>query len=72
MVKPELIEAGDFARIEELTRSAVNLMLGFEIRHIGIHGTNADEGPCNRKALFAAVRLAAQSRQWCVLCRQLR
>ncbi|MCI5550650.1 MAG: bifunctional 4-hydroxy-2-oxoglutarate aldolase/2-dehydro-3-deoxy-phosphogluconate aldolase [Clostridiales bacterium] len=49
MVKPELIEAGDFARIEELTRSAVNLMLGFEIRHIGIHGTNADEGLATAK-----------------------
>jgi 2-dehydro-3-deoxyphosphogluconate aldolase/(4S)-4-hydroxy-2-oxoglutarate aldolase len=37
MVKPELIDAGDFAAIEELTRSAVRLMLGFEIRHVGIN-----------------------------------
>ena len=46
---PEFIMHEDFARIEELTRSAVNLMLGFEIRHIGIHGTNADEGLATAK-----------------------
>lgn len=37
MVKPELIAAGDFDTIEKLTRTAVQNMLGFELRHIGIN-----------------------------------
>ena len=41
MVDTALIAAGDFAAIEELTRTAVHTMLGFELAHIGING--ADE-----------------------------
>ncbi|MBR6546048.1 MAG: bifunctional 4-hydroxy-2-oxoglutarate aldolase/2-dehydro-3-deoxy-phosphogluconate aldolase [Clostridia bacterium] len=37
MVKDELIKAGDFATITELTRGAVRSMLGFEFAHIGIN-----------------------------------
>ena len=33
MADPALINAGDFAAIEELTRSAVHTMLGFELAH---------------------------------------
>lgn len=37
MVPTELLEAGEFDRIEELVRSAVKLVLGFELRHVGIN-----------------------------------
>ncbi len=43
MVDAKAIAAKDFGKIEELTRSAVNKMLGFEIKHIGINCENADE-----------------------------
>lgn len=37
MVKSDMIKAGDFAKIEALTKEAVEKMLGFEIKHIGIN-----------------------------------
>jgi len=37
MVKKDLVAAGDFAGIEKLTREAVDTMLGFEVKHIGIN-----------------------------------
>ncbi len=40
MVKPEMISAGDFDGITKLVREAVDTMLGFKFRHIGIN-------PCN-------------------------
>ena len=40
MVNDSLIKAGDFHKIRQLTREAVNMMLGFELGHIGI---NVDE-----------------------------
>lgn len=52
MVKDDLIENGDFDAIEQITRSAVLKMLGFELRHIGINTENADE------AMRAAERLS--------------
>ena len=52
MVKDDLIENGDFDVIEQITRSAVLKMLGFEMRHIGINTENADE------AMRAAERLS--------------
>jgi 2-dehydro-3-deoxyphosphogluconate aldolase/(4S)-4-hydroxy-2-oxoglutarate aldolase len=42
MVKDELIKKGDFAEIERLTREAINVMLGFELAHIGINMPDAD------------------------------
>jgi len=44
MVKEDLIEAGDFDAIEKLTRDAVNKMLGFDLKHVGINC--ADEAEC--------------------------
>lgn len=41
MVKDELVKAGEFDKIAELTRGAVKTMLGFEFEHIGIN--NADD-----------------------------
>ncbi len=43
MVSDELIKAGDFAKITTLTKQAVALMLGFEIRHVGINMPNETE-----------------------------
>lgn len=43
MVSDALIAAGEFDKIKELTREAVNLMLGFELRHIGINASNETE-----------------------------
>lgn len=37
MVKPELINAGDFEAIKGLARQAVEKMLGFSVAHIGIN-----------------------------------
>ena len=42
MVKSDLISAGNFARIVELTREAVTTMLGFDLAHIGINAADAD------------------------------
>ena len=37
MAKEDLIDAGKFDEIEAMTRSAVQKMLGFEIKHVGIN-----------------------------------
>lgn len=42
MVKDELIKKGDFAEITRLTREAVNLIMGFDLAHIGINMPDAD------------------------------
>ena len=47
MVKPEMISAGDFDGITKLVREAVDTMLGFKFRHIGIN-------PCNDTSANAA------------------
>nr|WP_297709020.1 bifunctional 4-hydroxy-2-oxoglutarate aldolase/2-dehydro-3-deoxy-phosphogluconate aldolase [uncultured Butyrivibrio sp.] len=41
MVKKELISAGKFDEIEAMTRDAVNAMLGFTMKHVGINETDA-------------------------------
>ncbi|MDF2907929.1 MAG: hypothetical protein K0R34_3250 [Herbinix sp.] len=43
MVSDELVKAGDFDKITALTKQAVALMLGFEIRHVGINTANETE-----------------------------
>jgi 2-dehydro-3-deoxyphosphogluconate aldolase / (4S)-4-hydroxy-2-oxoglutarate aldolase len=54
MVSDELVKAGDFAKITQLTKQAVALMLGFEVRHVGINMT--DETKANSVAdLFGSV-----------------
>ncbi len=42
MVKEELIESGNFAKITELTREAIDTVLGFQLAHIGINAENLD------------------------------
>ena len=43
MVKPDMIKTGEFEKITEMTKEAVRIMLGFELKHIGINSTDADE-----------------------------
>lgn len=43
MVPGDLINAGEWDKIEQLTREAVQTMLGFELAHIGINGENEEE-----------------------------
>lgn len=37
MVKDDLVKAGDFVKITELTKEAVTMMLGFKLSHVGIN-----------------------------------
>ena len=43
MVPKDLVAAGDFDAIKNLTREAVNTMLGFELRHVGINANSEEE-----------------------------
>lgn len=42
MVPGDLINAGEFDKIEQLTREAVQTMLGFELAHVGINEENEE------------------------------
>ncbi|MBI2440526.1 MAG: bifunctional 4-hydroxy-2-oxoglutarate aldolase/2-dehydro-3-deoxy-phosphogluconate aldolase [Lentisphaerae bacterium] len=41
MVKDELIKQGQFAEITRLTREAIEIMLGFELAHVGLNTDDA-------------------------------
>lgn len=43
MVDPALVEAGDFEGITQLTREAMQNMLGFTLAHVGINAANGSE-----------------------------
>ena len=43
MVNKAMVAAGDFAGIEKLTREAVETMLGFELKHVGINAQDENE-----------------------------
>lgn len=43
MVKKELVAAGEFDKIRDLTKEAVQTMLGFELAHVGINCDSEDE-----------------------------
>ncbi|MDP4118165.1 MAG: bifunctional 4-hydroxy-2-oxoglutarate aldolase/2-dehydro-3-deoxy-phosphogluconate aldolase [Bacillota bacterium] len=43
MVNNALIDAGEFDKIRDLTHEAVEIMLGFELAHVGINAENEDE-----------------------------
>ena len=59
MVKPEMIAAGDFEGIKNLVRGAVDTMLGFKVKHVGINpcGTTSSEAA---KALRDAFSFGAR------------
>lgn len=43
MVPGDLINAGEWDKIEQLTREAVQIMLGFELAHVGVNAENEEE-----------------------------
>lgn len=43
MVSDEMVKEGEFDKITVLTKEAVSLMLGFEIKHVGINAPNETE-----------------------------
>ncbi len=53
MVPGDAVAAKDWDRITALTRSAVDKMLGFEVRHIGINCESAEEALAQAKKIAA-------------------
>lgn len=53
MVNADLINAGEFDKITELTRQAIETVMGFELAHIGINAENEDEAMDIAKAFSA-------------------
>ncbi len=53
MAKSDLIEAGEFDKIEEITRSAVRKMLGFELVHVGVNCGSPEEAASVAKKFSA-------------------
>ena len=51
MVDQKAIAARDWGKIEEITASAVNRMLGFELKHIGINSGDPETAMKNAQAL---------------------
>ena len=47
MVKGDMIAAGEFEKIKDMTSSAVKTMLGFEIRHVGVNCDSEAEAKSN-------------------------
>ena len=60
MVPGDLINAGEWDKIEQLTREAVQTMLGFELAHIGINAENAEEAESIAKLFEAAFGFGAK------------
>jgi 2-dehydro-3-deoxyphosphogluconate aldolase/(4S)-4-hydroxy-2-oxoglutarate aldolase len=60
MVKDELIKAGDFDKIAELTRGAVNTLLGFEFGHIGINNPDSEEAKKGAETLCKLFGLSSR------------
>ena len=53
MVPADAVAAKDWNRITELTRSAVNAMLGFELRHVGVNCADEAASMAEAKKLAA-------------------
>ena len=53
MAKSDLIEAGEFDKIEEITRNAVRKMLGFELVHVGVNCGSPEEAASVAKKFSA-------------------
>lgn len=54
MCPKDLVAAGEFDKIKELTREAVTKMLGFEIKHVGINAKDEAEADASAN-LFGAM-----------------
>lgn len=64
MVSDEMINAGEFDKIKALTREAVNTMLSFELKHIGINASDeqeADDIAGSFEKLFGFIKKAGIS-----------
>ncbi|BCJ96821.1 hypothetical protein acsn021_43900 [Anaerocolumna cellulosilytica] len=64
MVNDALVKAGEFDKIKDLTREAVNKMLGFELRHVGINAsdeTEADSVATSFEKLFGFTKNVGNS-----------
>jgi 2-dehydro-3-deoxyphosphogluconate aldolase/(4S)-4-hydroxy-2-oxoglutarate aldolase len=64
MVRDELVKEGNFDMISHLTKEAVNMMLGFELRHIGINATDekqADDVAGSFEMLFGFTKKVGNS-----------
>lgn len=60
MVKPEMIDEGNFEGIRKLTQQAVETMLGFELIHVGINSANADEAGKTAKTFESLFGMTAK------------
>lgn len=64
MVSDALINAGKFDEIKRLTLEAVNTMLGFELKHIGINTNSEEEADgvaCSFERLFGFAKIVGES-----------
>ncbi|MCI5904675.1 MAG: bifunctional 4-hydroxy-2-oxoglutarate aldolase/2-dehydro-3-deoxy-phosphogluconate aldolase [Oscillospiraceae bacterium] len=64
MVSKDMIAAGEFDKIENLTRAAVEKMLGFELKHIGINETDenaADKTASQFESIFGFAKKTGNS-----------
>lgn len=52
MVRPQLIDAGDWAGVERICREAVLALHGFQFAHMGINGERASEDAATFSSLF--------------------
>jgi 2-dehydro-3-deoxyphosphogluconate aldolase/(4S)-4-hydroxy-2-oxoglutarate aldolase len=57
MVKAELIAGGKFDEIQRLTAQAVNVMLGFELRHVGMNTADGGSAGAVAQQLGTLLRL---------------
>ena len=62
MVKKELIASGQFDKIRQLTKEAVETMLGFRLKHIGINCQSADEAGANRPVSLSGCSVSQRIR----------
>lgn len=60
MMQSEMIETGQFLTIASLTKQSVALMLGFELRHIGMNFSSADEAKNIAKQLENVFQFSSQ------------
>jgi 2-dehydro-3-deoxyphosphogluconate aldolase/(4S)-4-hydroxy-2-oxoglutarate aldolase len=60
MVKPDMIAAGDFEGITKLVRQAVDTMLGFKFKHVGINTINEEAAANDTKTLQDAFSFPAK------------
>ncbi len=64
MVSDDLVKAGEFDKIKEITREAVNQMLGFQLAHVGINATDeatADNVATSFEKLFGFTKNVGNS-----------